>query len=66
MLRLTIQAKLFAISNYLNGLDELLSGNGSFRFNNLEVSSAPSELLEDTAGTVMYELDIAVFVYTKR
>lgn len=58
--------KLFAISNYLNGLDELLSGNGSFRFNNLEVSSAPSELLEDTAGTVMYELDIAVFVYTKR
>lgn len=58
--------KLFAISNYLEGLDELSSENGSFRFNNLEVSSAPSELLEDTTGTVMYELDIAVFVYTKR
>lgn len=58
--------KLFAISNYLNGIDSLESGNGSFKFNSLEVSSAPSELLEDTDGTVMYELDIAVFVYIKR
>lgn len=58
--------KLFAISSYLNGLDSLESGNGSFKFNSLEVSSAPSELLEDTDGTVMYELDIAVFVYIKK
>lgn len=58
--------KLFTISSYLNGLDSLESGNGSFKFNSLEVSSAPSELLEDTDGTVMYELDIAVFVYIKK
>lgn len=58
--------KLFSISNYLNSLDGLTSNNYSFRYSNLEVSSAPSELLEDATGTVMYELDIAVFVYIKR
>lgn len=35
--------KLFSISNYLNSLDGLTSNNDSFRYSNLEVSSAPSK-----------------------
>lgn len=58
--------KLFAISNFLENLTDLESLDNSFEFEDIDVSSAPSELEQDEQGTVMYELDIAVFVFIRR
>lgn len=60
------QSKLFAISNYLNSLTNLSSPTDSFLFEQIEVSSAPSEILQDEQGNVMYALDIAVLVTTSK
>ncbi|WP_261909482.1 minor capsid protein [Liquorilactobacillus satsumensis] len=57
---------LFTISQYLNGLTELNSENGSFVFQSLEVSSAPAEISQDIQGNIQYLLDIAVFVTTNK
>ena len=58
-----VKDKLFAISSFLENLSDLKSADNSFEFEDIDVSSAPSELEQDEQGTVMYELDIAVFVF---
>lgn len=54
------------ISDYLHGLNDLKSLNGSFIFNSINVSSAPSESLEDLKNNVTYSLDFSVQVIRKR
>lgn len=58
--------KLNKISDYLHGLNDLKSSNGSFIFNSINVSSAPSESLEDLKNNVTYSLDFSVQVIRKR
>lgn len=62
-----IKDNLFNIANFLSGVsaNDLRSANGSFLFDKLKVSSAPSEIKEDIEDEVTYMLDVAVFVYTK-
>lgn len=54
------------ISDYLHGLNDLKSSNGSFIFNSINVSSAPSESMEDLKNNVTYSLDFSVQVIRKR
>lgn len=59
--------KLFEISQFLqllNQTKELKSKNGSWNFDQIQIPSEPHEIQEDLQGTVMYQMDIAVFVYT--
>lgn len=57
--------KLFKIQECLSDIKSLTSNNGSFEFDKIEVNSAPAMTLENVEGTVMYELDIAVFIYVQ-
>ncbi|MFR4967924.1 MAG: phage capsid protein [Lactobacillus kalixensis] len=60
--------KLFEISEYLqllNQTKDLNSKNGSWEFDHIEFPGQPHEIQEDLQGTVMYQMDIAIFVYTK-
>lgn len=59
--------KLFKIQGCLNTLNaqHLTSENGSFEFDHVEVSSAPAMTVKDVQGTVIYELDMAVFIYVQ-
>lgn len=60
--------KLFELSEYLqllNHTKDLASKNGSWVFDHIEIPSEPHEIQEDLQGTVTYNLDVAVFVYTK-
>lgn len=54
------------VSDYLHGLNDLKSSNGSFIFNSINVSSAPSESMEDLKNNVTYSLDFSVQVIRKR
>ncbi|WP_249906082.1 minor capsid protein [Lactobacillus amylovorus] len=54
------------ISDYLHGLNDLKSQHHTFIFNSINVSSAPSESLEDLKNNVTYSLDFSVQVIRKR
>ena len=54
------------ISDYLHGLNSLKSQNGSFIFKSINVSSAPSESLEDLKNNVTYDLAFSVNVIRRR
>lgn len=58
--------KLNKISDYLHGLNDLKSPHHTFIFNSINVSSAPSESLEDLKNNVTYSLDFSVQVIRKR
>lgn len=58
--------ELQKISDYLHGLNSLKSSNGSFVFKGIEVSSAPSESIEDLKGNVTYDLAFTVSVLRRR
>ena len=58
-----VKNKLFTIQNALEQMTSLPSQNGSFVFEKVEVSSAPSATLVNIQGTAVYEVDFAVFVY---
>ena len=64
--RVLAATDLNKISDYLHGLNDLKSSNGSFIFNSINVSSAPSESLEDLKNNVTYSLDFSVQVIRKR
>lgn len=55
-----------AISDYLHGLNSLRSQNGSFIFKSIDVSSAPSEGMEDLKNNVTYDLAFSVNVIRRR
>lgn len=57
--------KLFELSQYLQMLNQI-KGNGSWTFDKIEVPNEPSEIQEDIQGTVMYSMDVAVFVYKNK
>ncbi|MFT8608004.1 MAG: minor capsid protein [Liquorilactobacillus nagelii] len=59
-----VKQQLFTISQYLQSLTDLQSANGTFEFEEINVSSAPAMTLKDTSGNVQYLLDIAVLVWT--
>lgn len=54
------------ISDYLHGLNSLKSQNGSFIFKSIDVSSAPSEGMEDLKNNVTYDLAFSVNVIRRR
>lgn len=54
------------ISDYLHGLKSLKSPNGSFIFKSIDVSSAPSEGMEDLKNNVTYDLAFSVNVIRRR
>lgn len=54
------------ISDYLHGLKSLKSQNGSFIFKSIDVSSAPSEGMEDLKNNVTYDLAFSVNVIRRR
>lgn len=61
--------KLAHIQNCLLDLQDakdLKSNNGSWSFDRIEVNSAPAMTLKDVKGTVVYELDMAVFIYVQK
>lgn len=64
--RVLAATDLNKISDYLHGLNDLKSSNGSFIFNSINVSSAPSESMEDLKNNVTYSLDFSVQVIRKR
>lgn len=68
-LRADAHNKLFELSQYLQMLNQsknLISKNGSWVFDKIEVPNEPSEIQEDLQGTVMYSMDVAVFVYKNK
>lgn len=63
--------KLFEISQYLQMLNQsknLSDGKSDslWTFDKIEVPNEPSEIQEDIQGTVMYSMDVAVFVYKNK
>ena len=61
--------KLFELSQYLqllNQTKDLNSKNGSWTFDEIEVPNEPAEIQEDIQGTVMYSMDVAVFIYKQK
>ena len=61
--------RLFELSQYLqllNQTKDLISKNGSWVFDQIEVPNEPAEIQEDLQGTVTYSMDVAVFIYKQR
>ena len=61
--------KLFELSQYLqllNQTKDLNSKNGSWTFDEIDVPNEPAEIQEDIQGTVMYSMDVAVFIYKQK
>lgn len=54
------------ISDFLHSLRTLKSPNGSFHFKSIDISSAPSESMEDLKGNIMYDLAFTVTVLRRR
>lgn len=54
--------QLQKISDFLHNLRTLKSQNGSFRFKSIDISSAPSESMEDLKGNITYALAFTVTV----
>jgi protein associated with RNAse G/E len=51
---------LWDISNAIDGLQTLISKDGSFEFNSIEMTGLPFISEQDTAGFSIYSLDFKV------
>ena len=58
--------QLQKISDFLHSLRSLESPNGSFLFKTIDISSAPSESMEDLKGNITYALAFTVTVLRRR
>lgn len=61
--------RLFELSQYLqllNQTKDLISKNGSWVFDQIEVPNEPAEIQGDLQGAVTYSMDVAVFIYKQR
>lgn len=58
--------QLQKISDFLHSLRTLKSSNGSFIFKSIDISSAPSESMEDLKGNITYALAFTVIVLRRR
>lgn len=60
-------AQLWAVTNYLEGLDELTSKDGSFQFDTINITSQPAQSNADEAGFYYWTVDFSadLTTYTK-
>lgn len=59
--------QLWTVTNYLEGLDELTSEDGSFQFDTINITSQPAQSNADEAGFYYWTVDFSadLTTYTK-